>query len=457
MSFLSRLKQAWEKLDESWRVAITLFLLVRSFYALWSWVVLTVQPVAVHYIEVDDEPAVIFLNLNTTESFAYLCEVNGQPLTFRAAGKERVTDLQTGSLWDIHTGVASGGYFKGTGLSPTEPESNMFAYFGIQPYPNAWLGLWQRFDAIWYTSIAENGYGAIEGDHAFPPFFPLLIRLLTPIFGDAFLAGLFISHTAALYALKLLYEVFIQWGDHRTARQTLIFFLLFPSSFFLFSVYTEPLFLVLAILSMKCMQNRAWHWAGFWTFLAILTRLQGIALFAPMLYLMWRDQPFLRSARHWTGLLFAGSGFLLYAYLRSIIIQSGSGGFADPAWQARLVLPWESYFIAVQNILSGTFNYIDLLNWMAATLFIILLFAGWRKVPVEYNLYSMFSFLVILTRVVEGQPLLAMLRYSLTLFPAFFTINLFGRNPWIRRAVIYSFIGLNLYLSAEFFGWGYVA
>ena len=457
MSLASRLKAMWGKLDESWRVAITLFLVIRTFYALWSWIVLTVQPVAVHYIEVRDEPAVIFLDLHTAQSFAYLREVNGQLLTFRAAGNNRVTDLQTGSLWDIHTGAASEGYFKRTGLSPTVPESNMFAYFGIKPYRNAWLGLWQRFDAIWYTSIAEYGYGAIDGDYAFPPFFPLLIRFLKPVFGDAFLTGLFLSHITTLYALKLLYEVFVQWSEGGTAQQTLVFFLLFPSSFFLFSVYTEPLFLVLAILSMKCMQDHKWLWAGFWTFLAILTRLQGIALFAPMLYLMWKDAPFLRRVQHWSGLLFAGSGFLLYAYLRSIIIQSYDGPFSDPAWQARLVPPWEAYLMGIQNILSGMFNYIDLLNWLVTTLFMILLVAGWRKIPLEYNLYSSFSFLVILTRVVEGQPLLAMLRYSLTLFPIFFSIEKVTRNPWLRRIIIYTWIALNLYLSAEFFGWGYVA
>ena len=113
--------------------------------------------------------------------------------------------------------------------------------------------------------------------------------------------------------------------------------------------------------------------------------------------------------------------------------------------------------MGIQNILSGMFNYIDLLNWLVTTLFMILLVAGWRKIPLEYNLYSSFSFLVILTRVVEGQPLLAMLRYSLTLFPIFFSIEKVTRNPWLRRIIIYTWIALNLYLSAEFFGWGYVA
>src|SRR4030095_5603247 len=99
--------------------------------------------------------------------------------------------------------------------------------------------------------------------------------------------------------------------------------------------------------------------------------------------------------------------------LRAAIMQGNSASFADPAWHARFVPPGEAFLVAVQNIFSGTSNYIDLLNWITTTIVMILVIAGWRKVPVEYNLYAGFSLLVILTRVVEGQPLIAMTRYAL--------------------------------------------
>jgi len=97
------------------------------------------------------------------------------------------------------------------------------------------------------------------------------------------------------------------------------------------------------------------------------------------------------------------------------------------------------------------------LNWFVATLFIILLVIGWRKIPLEYSLYLAFSLLIILIRIVETQPLISMSRYSLTLFPSFFIFGLAGENPWLRRLLLYTFIPLNLYLSAQFFSWGWVA
>src|SRR4030095_16483442 len=205
MGFISRTKQTWEKLDQSWRFAITAFLVARIFYAVWSWIILTIQPIAIHYFEADGEPAAIFLNLHTIRAHTYLREVNGRILTFRATSKDTVSDLQTNSLWDVRTGIALGGVFKAYVLSPASLPPYLFLYFDVKPYPNAWLGLWQRFDAIWYTSIAEYGYGAIAGDHAFPPIFPLLINFLKPVFGNAFLAGLFISHVSTLYASKIMY------------------------------------------------------------------------------------------------------------------------------------------------------------------------------------------------------------------------------------------------------------
>jgi hypothetical protein len=457
MGLISRIKQTWGTLDESWRFAITAFLIARTFYALWSWVVLTIQPVAVHYVEADHKPAVLFLNLYTIESHTYVREVNGESLTFRAVSRNTVMDLQTGSLWDVDSGRALEGYFKGLVLPSATSPTDMFAYFHATPYPNAWLAVWQRFDANWYVSIAEQGYGSIPEDIHFPPLYPLLISITKPLTGNAFASGLIISHVAAIYALKLLLDVFNQWGKTPRGKQTLGYFLAYPTSFFLFSAYTESLFLVTALLALRHMQNKSWSWAGFWIFCSVLTRLQGVALLLPMAYLMWKDAPFLRRPGHWFGAAIAGIGPLFYIYLRSTLSVTSVVALNEPSLYARLVPPWTSYLYAMGTLLSGVFNYVDLLNWLSVTLFFILLLLGWRTVPVEFNLYAMFSLLIIITRVVETQPLMSMSRYSLTLFPAFHIISLADRNPWIRRIVVYTCIALNLFLSAEFFGWGFVA
>jgi hypothetical protein len=457
MSFAQSIKQKWINLDEAWRFAITAFLIARIFYAIWSWVVLTIQPVAVHYVEIAGKPGVTFLNLYTVKAYTYVREVDGNSLTFRPINKDTVTDLQTGSLWNIYSGEGTQGKYQGIKLSPGSLPSDMFPYLSTKPYPNAWLALWQRFDANWYTSIAERGYGNISGDLAFPPLFPLLIRLLMPIFGNAFIAGLIVSHACTLYALKLLYDLFATWGNSKSAQWSVIFMLIYPTSFFLFSAYTEPLFLALALLSMRSMKNRSWPYAGFWIFCAFLARLQGIALFLPMLYLMWKDKPFLLKLEHWASGVIALSGPLFYLYFRSNYIQKSAAIFSDQAWHSHLTFPWAAYVDAIRILLLGKSNYIDILNFLITTIFAVLIITAWKKISLEYNLYSLVSLLVMLTRVVDEKPLNAMLRYSLTLFPSFYIIGLAGENPWKRRIIIYTFIALNLYLSSEFFSWGWVA
>jgi hypothetical protein len=150
-------------------------------------------------------------------------------------------------------------------------------------------------------------------------------------------------------------------------------------------------------------------------------------------------------------------GGLFYLFLRSQQVTNGAIPFVEATWRAHLVLPWETYWYAIQTLLSGKFTFIDLLNWAVATLFIILLIVGWRKIPLEYNLYTALTLLIILIRIVETQPLISMSRYSLMLFPQFFILGLAGENPIFRRLIIYTFLPLSLYLSAQFFLWGWVA
>jgi hypothetical protein len=225
----------------------------------------------------------------------------------------------------------------------------------------------------------------------------------------------------------------------------------------MFSAYTEPLFLVAALLALNAMRARSWHWAGFWIFCAVLFRLQAVALFIPLLYLMWKDGPFLRTFSHWMGLGIAGVSGLLYLYIRSWQGSEQTLPFVETELRARLVPPWQSTGYAIETLFSGNATYIDILNLTVTALFIFLMIWGWKKIPLEYNMYTVFSLLIILTRIVENQPLMSMSRYSLTLFPCFYALSLAADHPYLRRVIIYGSILLGLYLSGQFFLWGWVA
>src|SRR6266545_3317631 len=73
--------------------------------------------------------------------------------------------------------------------------------------PRGVVGVWNRWDTVWYGQIAEEGYSYSPTEKsavAFFPFYPLLMAALKPLVGDTVLAGLLISNVAFLLALILL-------------------------------------------------------------------------------------------------------------------------------------------------------------------------------------------------------------------------------------------------------------
>jgi len=61
----------------------------------------------------------------------------------------------------------------------------------------ALLGIWERFDTLWYLRIAESGYDLPAGV-VFYPLYPWLIRTLSTL-ADPMAAALLISTVAAFF------------------------------------------------------------------------------------------------------------------------------------------------------------------------------------------------------------------------------------------------------------------
>src|ERR1041384_6776139 len=104
--FKNNVAHDWERLDESWRFAITAFLIARIFYFIWSWIIFSIQPVAIQNFELSGEPIVSIFRLRNSEARDYLRDLNGQILTFQPFGTEHIIDQQTKSIWEISTGTA---------------------------------------------------------------------------------------------------------------------------------------------------------------------------------------------------------------------------------------------------------------------------------------------------------------------------------------------------------------
>ena len=107
-------------------------------------------------------------------------------------------------------GLALGYLLWQQGLVPTASVALDQIYLDIEPVvgpTSGWtMGVWQRLDTLYYLEIAVRGYSAGNGTVVFPPFYPLLIRLVGVVLGGQYLlAAIFISSVACVGLLVLVY------------------------------------------------------------------------------------------------------------------------------------------------------------------------------------------------------------------------------------------------------------
>jgi hypothetical protein len=453
---MTKLSETWKRLSPEWRFAILAFLVVRLSLSLWSLVVYSIFPVALQNLDLFGEPILTVFDLKTSERYIYSREVDGVMLTFRALDAEHVTDDQTGSIWLLQNGQAIQGAYAGKSLHPSSHSlEEIFPYKGISPAKNIVLALWQRFDANWYLKIATQGYDGSDGSTVYFPMYPLLIRGLS-FFIPSMFAAMLISNLALIGVLVLLYRLASRIIDESAVRRTLIYFLVFPTSFFLTSAYTESLFLLFTLGSLYSASHRKWGWSVLWGVLAALTRLQGAILVVPLAYLLWREIGIGSMKKLIVRVL--PLGFIPLVTLTFISFSSFSMlNTYQGTWHARLAFPWEAIGATIALLLSGDGGIVDALNLVVTMGLIAMMFAVWKRLPLEYTFYSLPMLLIPLLRMNAIQPLVSMSRYALVVFPVFIVLGMWGKYPWANRIILYTSILLQLYLSAQFILWGWVA
>ncbi|MBC7843117.1 MAG: glycosyltransferase family 39 protein [Gemmatimonadaceae bacterium] len=151
---------------------------------------------------------------------------------------------------------------------------------GYSGVSNWWLNVWTTYDSTYFIEIAQRGYRPLTT--AFFPLYPLLLRPFGPDENDIALAGILISNVAFLIALAILLQLGkAELGEHAARRSTLVL-AFFPSAIYSMAVYTDALFLMLALLSFLAAREKRWAAAGLIAGLAALTRNAGPVLTAAL-------------------------------------------------------------------------------------------------------------------------------------------------------------------------------
>jgi hypothetical protein len=177
------------------------------------------------------------------------------------------------------------------------------------------------WDGWYYLGIAHDGYQAspVAGAYtnvAFPPLFPLLVRVLSlPVPAFHGVIAILVSNIAFLGALGLLCRLGTPYLGRRRAAMAAGLLVIYPFASVFAMAYTESLFLLLMLAAFLAAERRHRAWAGVFLALAALCRLQGVALILPLAILMLRQDGWRpRASLAWLVLpAVTAAGFLLYA------------------------------------------------------------------------------------------------------------------------------------------------
>ena len=190
------------------------------------------------------------------------------------------------------------------------PLQKNFLGGGLENYlEKPYLWAWANFDGEHFLAIAKEGYRPLT--YFFFPVYPILTRLFAGLIGGSFysylVSGLFLSHSAFFIGLMGLVRLIRLDYKGNIVFLTIILVLLFPTSFYFASVYSESLFLALSVWTFYFARKKRWVLVGLLGAIASATRIVGVALFPALVVEALIQAKEKKTNLHLIGLLSAGN------------------------------------------------------------------------------------------------------------------------------------------------------
>lgn len=308
------------------------------------------------------------------------------------------------------------------------------AYYPFQVHVpgNHLLKLFAKWDSVYYLKIAESGYqkDLLE----FFPLFPILIGGLSKLFSIApLLAGQIIVNLSTFFGLIFFYKLLQLDFKEGFSKKTLLYLLIFPTSFFLTALYSEPLFFFLVLASFFYARKSKWYLVGIFGFFAALTRIMGVILFLPLL-IEYLDQKKFKLKNIKLDIIFL---FLILLGLLSYIYYSYYS-FGEPFYfitaQRDFGRSFQPFFplmlfnkIISLGQISAFFseNYLNNLTDLVFISFLIyMVIIGFKSLKKSYFVYS---FLFLLVPLLSGS-LVSINRFILPIFPVYILLAGYGER-----------------------------
>lgn len=337
---------------------------------------------------------------------------------------------------------------------------------------NPLIYTYANFDGVHYVNIASRGY-IDEG--RFLPLFPLVIKLVSApfifIFGQeyvvliAFFVGVVMSSIFFLTALLVLEKLLLLDYKQKFVNRVIDLLLVFPTSFFFITIYSESLFLLLTVLVFWFIRTRNWMLVSLLGMLLAVTRLSGVLIGIPILLEFLKDQKNRVVSEYKRILWFVLIPILLLFYMYynfltwndTLFFIHAHGQLGNSRETSSIVSPLVTIYRYVKIFVSVSLKQYEF--WVAVIEFkalilgsLFLCYAYLSKVRSSYLLYSVVIFLFpILSGTLTGLP-----RYMLPVFPIFigfaFIIQFLERKfPVYKGLLVSGIYACSILLQIVFF------
>jgi hypothetical protein len=292
----------------------------------------------------------------------------------------------------------------------------------------------------------------------------MLTRAVSFALGGHPLAGaLLVSNASFAAALVVMYALTLRETSEETARRSVVYLAVFPTSFFFLAPYSESLFLLLVLLTFWFARHDRWAPAAFAAAAAALTRNLGVLLVLPLLVEAWQ-----RSRSSGEGLVrrAAWSSAPVLAIVPWLgFWQALAGDWLAPLhqqanWERQLQNPLSTLAKGTHEawrwigIYPGGYH---LLDWLIVVpVLAAAVYAVVRFRP-AYGVYVWASLLPPLLYIFAGRPLMSLPRFALALFPVFWAFARWTRRPrGLHDLVLVSSSVLLGILLLLFVNWYYI-
>ena len=314
------------------------------------------------------------------------------------------------------------------------------------------------WDGRWYVDIAREGYAALPDESLrFFPLYPLLGRVLSPLFGGHTGAALLaVSNLSALALGALVHRLCLrETDDAALARRAAWLVALVPPFFVMVMGYGEPVALAMAVWCLLALRRRAWGWAALAGLFAGLVRPVGVLLVVPAVIEAARGlraAPGRERAQRALAVVSPVAGtaaFLTWVAVHfddaflPFRVQNRAhlrGGFSDPV---------STLVRSTARLLEGQLGTNGIhVPWVVVV--VALTVVACRRWPAAYGAYAAVSVLVALCARNWG----SFERYGFGAFPVVLALASLTAHPWAERATLaicaaglacYATVGLLLY------------